>query len=478
MNRYLAGILLVVLSVWGGTLAQQSLSSAQWEQDCSSAHVEIIGSLVRCYAEEQPTSTPTPEPTSTMTPEPTATPVPTETPVAELFEPFPDAPHCMEPEGSHDTTAFHTLWDSERGCHYDHEHGVDPFTSEVEAAFPGFDLLALLGGVEIGHTNPSSPTENVVKHGGMKWQVQLDVPGDCEAGFEGATYCVEAAVIQYHNFGDYSIEFEARIHSTVALLKVCAPANPADCGYLYTVQLQEYGQRTTPYQGTVLPYPNNFQPEYGSGSGPYFTADCVGGAIVGCRSSRDFIVDRSINANSIWTSKPTGSGARPETSRIFRLLFRVRDNYQVVDSADLVHPFTWLWLCSNDGGLTYEARPGCRYNNSTGFIHEIAGNIPASWDNLAGFDTDPRPGRITADGFTTAFGVLDTACTEPGPDCFPIKLFEMFVGFYGDRLIDDKINQFSPEAQPERDVCFTDAGEHINCDLPGAISAGWIGPRN
>ena len=436
-----------------------------------------------------PTSTEiaTPAPTSTVTDTPvfteTAFPSPTRTvtttPIStptqgSYVSPYPDATLCA----SHINSLFHTLWDGVRGCHYDHEHGENPFTQAVVGTFPGFDLFSLLGGVEIGSTNPSSPAENVAKHGGMKWQVQTTTPRGCFTGFEDAQYGVDAAVIEYHNFGDYSVEFEARVHSTVALLRQCVPGS-ADYGYIYTVQFQDYGQRTTPYQGTVIPYPNTPLPAYVAGDGPYFTLDCFGTGLTGCRSSRQFVLDRSANANSIWTSKPTGPGPRPEFSRIFRLLFRVRDNYQLFDSGDLAYPFTFSWLCSNDSGLTYAALPGCRYNNSTSRVHEIAGTIPAAWDNLAGFDTDARVGRITAEGYTTRFGQLNTSCAAPSvvDDCFPIKLVNAYVGNYGTQLIDDKINQFSSQAQPERDIGFCFGVVCVE-DSSGYTPSGWIGKNN
>ncbi|HEY9526836.1 MAG TPA: hypothetical protein VIR02_07140, partial [Anaerolineales bacterium] len=87
--------------------------------------------------------------------------------------PYPGAPLCPDSGEAHDHSLFHTLWDDVRGCHYDHEHGQNPFTPEVGAAFPDFDLKPLLGGVGIGHTNPSSPMENTHKHEGFKWQVLL-----------------------------------------------------------------------------------------------------------------------------------------------------------------------------------------------------------------------------------------------------------------------------------------------------------------
>jgi hypothetical protein len=389
------------------------------------------------------------------------------------MSPYPDAPLCADSGEAHDNSLFHTLWDDIRGCHYDHEHGQNPFTPEVAATFPGLDLRASLGDVGIGHTNPSSPKENTHKHGGFKWQVLLDHPHGCE-GYQGSEIGVSASVIQYHNLGDYSMEFEARVHSALALLRQCRTDNPTDYGYVYVVQHVDYGQRVVPYQGAALPYPDAPSPAYDPGRGPYFTLDCIGD-VQGCRPSREYVFDHNANANSIWTSQPdklVGSG-----SHLFELLFRVRDNYQLLDYSDQSHPFTFVWLCSKDNGLTYSPIQGCRYNNSTGRIHEIYGIIPSEWDNLAGLDTDERVGRITGEGFVTHFGDLNPDCTAPGPDCHPIKMIQAFVGYYGSQLVAGKIDQFSPEAQPERDIYF--CGKQVCLeDDPGAMSSGWIGQNN
>ena len=137
----------------------------------------------------------------------------------------------------HDHTLLRTLWDGVRGCHYDHEHGQNPFTPEVAAAFPCFDLRSLLGpgAGGVGHTNPSSPVENMDKHGGFKWNVQLEHAEGCEP-FEGSTLGVNGSVIQYHGFGNYSVELESGVHSVVALIRQCYPDNPTDYGYMYVVQ--------------------------------------------------------------------------------------------------------------------------------------------------------------------------------------------------------------------------------------------------
>jgi hypothetical protein len=386
--------------------------------------------------------------------------------------PYPDAPLCDD----HDNNTFHTLW-NDTGCHYDHEHGSDPFTGEVAAAFPGFDLFALLGGVGVGHTNPSSPMENTHKHGGFKWNVQLAHPQGC-TGFEGADIGVNGSVIQYHNFGDANHELEGSIHSAAALLRQCKADNPVDYGYIYTVQHVNYGQRVTPYQGTLIPYPNNFQPAYDTPRGPYWSIDCVDTTLPydlpQCRRSLAFIRDRSVPTNSTVTSKNTGTGPRPDNSTVLRLLWRVRDTYQVFDFNDMEHPFTYPWVCSTDNGATYSTHfitPNgptvCIYNNSTSQVHEIAGVIPAEWDNLEGFDTDPEAGRVTAEGYTTRYGTLNSACVEPGEDCHPIRLERAYTGFYGSVLVctPGKCPNIVPYL-PERDIYFN------------GVSSGWIGTEN
>jgi hypothetical protein len=393
---------------------------------------------------------------------------------AEGIAPYPEAPLCPDSGEAHDNSLFHTLWDSTRGCHYDHEHGQNPFTPEVAAAFPDFDLNALLGGVGVGHTNPSSPMENTHKHGGFKWQVMIGHPNGCK-GHEGSPIGVDASVIQYHAFGDYSIEFEARVHSTLALLRQCTTDNPTDYGYIYLVQHVDYGQRVSGYQGILLPYPDEPQPAYNSGAAPYFTIDCIGTTCPSKTQTRDSILAVNGNTSTTWTSDPqklNGSG-----SHLFEVLIRARDTYQVLDRDDLAYPFTFVWLCSQDGGLTYSAIAGCRYNNTTTRVQEINGTIPEEWDNLDGFDTDPREGRITAQGYVTRFGDLNRTCTATSPDCFPIKMVGAYIGYYGSFLEPTKRDQFGREALPERDIYFCGNQVCLEGD-PGATSSGWVGQNN
>jgi hypothetical protein len=410
-----------------------------------------------------------------------ASPMPNQQPnpaiEAMAVVPYPDAPLCPDSGDAHDNSLFHTLWDGDRGCHYDHEHGQNPFTPEVAAAFPGLDLRALLGGVGVGHTNPSSPMENTHKHGGFKWDVALVHPENC-TGFEGSEFGVNASVIQYHAFGDEAIELEARVHSTVALVRECSSANPTDYGYVYVVQFQNYGQRIVPYQGTVVAYPDQPVPAYDSARGPYLSVDCVG-PVIQCRTSLQDVLTHHQDVNSSWASKPTGKEnlSNPFGSKLFTLLFRLRDGYRLFDWNDQTYPFTFLWLCSADGGMTYNP-VGCRYNNSTTQLQEIAGSVPAEWDNLAGFDTDLRVGRITAEGFVTQYGDLAPDCS-PSAECFPIKMVHAFVGNWGSVLVyssPGKGTNIVP-AMPSRNIYFCGGKVCAESD-PGATPSGWIGQNN
>lgn len=428
-----------------------------------------------------PTDTPTlaPSDTATATPQDTATATETlsatdtATPQA-IYTPWPGAPACAE----HDNNTFHTLWNSDLGCHYDHEHGDNPFTPAVDAVFPG--LLAFNCGFEIGVCQPSSPLENILKHGGFKWDVQLTLPEPC-VPFDNATVGANAAVVEYHSFGDEGIELEARAHSAVVFVRQCNLANPNDTGLVYAGTLQDYGQRIVPYQGAVVGYPNQPDPSYLSQFGPYLSTDCVGN-VIQCRSSLAFAVSHNVPVNSIWTSKPTGLSGAPQFNlgtKVFQLLFRLRDGYRLFDWNDQEWPFTFLWMCSTDGGLTYDAHmPGCRWNNSTTQVQEIQGEVPPAWDNLEGFDTNPVVGRVTADGYTDAAGNLTGPCL-PGGGCYPIHLLNAFVGKWGAILVfdpDTKGENVTP-IEPERDIYF--CGQAV-CDEndPGALASGWIGATN
>lgn len=119
---------------------------------------------------------------------------------AWAIDPFPSAPLCP----SHNNRAWHSLWDSVRGCHYDHHHGDDP--NSVNDIF-GTNLLTLMGGT-ISHpwqTFSSAGLENDVKHTGYFWHVRRGMPCDtspCITAFRMLVHqhpTMDSAV-RYHSY--------------------------------------------------------------------------------------------------------------------------------------------------------------------------------------------------------------------------------------------------------------------------------------
>lgn len=476
MNGYFNGKVKAALGIFGAVVITVLGIAVGQSLDSGTQYLPLVAktkATTRIPASPKVTLTHTPAPSLTASstafsdPQPSATPNPftPEPTIGAVFTPYPSAPLCSD--DMHNVHIFHTLWDSVRGCHYDHEHGTSPFTESVSAVFFEFDIFALLCGVEVGHCNPSSPMENTHKHGGMKWQVDVPIAQGCTLGFENAVTGVDNAVIEYHAFGDYAVEFETRVHSTLFMGRLCRPGQ--DPGYIFTIQHQDYGQRVGQYQGDVLQYPDTPLPAYAAGLGPYFTVDRYGDC-VGCRPSLAFVRNNNYNANSIWTSK----GGHAEGSTLFNLLFRVRDNYQLLEWHTTAYPFIFGWVC---GETAYDAL-GCRYNNSTSTVHEISGIIPQAWDNAEGIDTDPEIGRVTFEGYTTRYGLVNPNCNGPSDECFPLKLVRAFTGLYGAELSASKVTNPNPVDTPERDLYFCAGGIVCTETSTGAIPSGWIGPSN
>lgn len=436
--------------------------------------------VVTATAAHTRTATPTPSPTltqaapatDTSSPVVTITQAITITPDTnpDVVLAYPDAPPCP----THDPTIWHALWDSEYGCHFNHEHGADPFTPLVANIFARLsDLHELLCGLEISHCVPSSPMENTMKHTGHKWQVSRN-PNGCFpfAGMQAnVTIGVDFMAMQYHNFSPYykgaaMPELDSRTHSMVGAFRQCKQSNPNDFGYMWIEQLQDFGPILKHYQGPRLNYPQN--PDfYAVHLAPYIAGHCIFGD--GCRTS--LAQAQANNSNCIWTSDPDNVAG----SKLFAMLFRCKDSSQMVDGRDTTYPYTAYWLCTADGGLTFK-QEGCKNNSSTSTIHEITGVIPSSWDNDED-DSDPRVGRITATFYVTRFGERNPACTTYSLDCQRIVLVEAFVGKYGAQWIDGKIPQFSDEAQPDRDICFLN-NVAVPCSTSGSIPSGWIGAEN
>lgn len=455
MKRFIALIVMLVVGITFGVATDATSSKLKGTPAPSATKTSTQA--------PSSTQTPTAGPSATNTPEPLPSPT-----LGAVIEPFWEAPLCT----NHNPELPHGLWDWTLGCHYDHEHGADAFSPSSQARFPG--LLDFMCQHPLTGCNSSGPTENTVKHGGFKWQVQETIPHAGELGFEDAEVGICGDAIRFHNFGDNNLEATARFHSVVAYILQCLPDDLNDLGHVKISQILDFGQFVVPYQGLPLDFPGAPAP-YDSRKAPYNTADCSGD-YPQCRISVDWLRNRVpfTNNASTWTSNCFY--AEPCGTRLFGMLFRSKDNYQLLNYDDQDYPYTMEWVCSLDHGATFTAIFGCAYNNSTAFVSEIRGVIPDEWDNLAGFDTNPEVGRITATGHVTRYGDLAPACI-PGGECYLVELTNAFTGHYGGFLGTDKTVQFGT-ALPERDICFNPAHVWVPCTDAGAMASGWIGPSN
>lgn len=361
----------------------------------------------------------------------TTTPVPTGVPGA----PYPTAPLCA----THDPLAYHSLWDSARGCHYDHEHGDDP--GAIAGLF-GVNYQQFTGS---GVSYPWETTnENLAKHGGYKWTVRGTNEDACVAGDVG-TNGTEGFAVEFHAKGD-GAESSHATHSSFVIVRVCNAAGQT--GILVTGGHQFYGVRKAPYQGVVLNYPDQTYSPYPNQS-PYLDLGCFNdnGAALDCGT-------KAGHSDTTWVSRPQ---ALPGGHAIAQLLFRGRDAYQWVNGSTRTTTPTYRYVC---GGAVYNP-VGCQANNTTETIHQVFGNVPSAWDAQDG----AIDGLVSYSGYTDRWGAIVSGCTSTSLDCIPLFLLHVPVGGFS-TVFDNAVLPFSAAALPERDIYFN------------GVPSGWVGQGN
>ena len=86
--------------------------------------------------------------------------------------PQPTDPACP----THDPTALHTLYDSDRGCHYDHSHGAT--LAELTAWLTRWGIPTDRAVADPLALAMQTPNENVNKHTGYRWTLyDVEAPG-------------------------------------------------------------------------------------------------------------------------------------------------------------------------------------------------------------------------------------------------------------------------------------------------------------
>lgn len=370
--------------------------------------------------------------------------------------PYSDAPACE----THDPTAYHGLWDSELGCHYDHTHNVNPTAPEVAAIFGDYTDYTgqevsypwqTFAGAAPGLADPpvDAVWENDAKHPGMKFDFYdfSAASYGCPKASAGIKAVPKVWLIERHSLGNKH-DYMARVHSVWSMVKLCIP-NTTEWAYLYVGGWQDFGQRTSPYKENIVPVTSNPDPPYASELAPYSSHNCIGH--VDCRGG-DTI------ANLAWIS--TIQQNVVEGHELFGFGIRSNDSQQKLDATNgfsQTDP-SFVYMCKDALGNYVAA--GCKFNHSAGHTYQIAGEIDAALDNLDGV----VDGRVTFIGHTDRWGHIVEGCEAIALDCVPLKMVNMPVGPYSVNIAQYGLT--NANVMPDYDIYF------------GTTPSGWISAEN
>ena len=363
-------------------------------------------------------ATPTIEPTYTAVP-------PTSTPEGNV-QPYQGAPLCAV----HDDRAFHTLWNEDAGCHYNHFHGDDPHLLDDlfgTAVYTHFGANDPDGFAEISYpwqTSSAMGSENEVKHGTYIWYVRRDLP--CFSQF--GTGCVTDFRALAHTDGTVHGAVVAN-HSFYLEARICDEANPTDCGIYRGGGWQGPARLVIDGVEVLAPPGSNeqrvFLHNYNEGN------RCCGTWYNGLQIGTSGVV---AEFGDMWDTVPLGN--TPE---------------------EIIAASEWRCATDPDGNVIYE---GCRNNASRLQIHIVAVNTP--FQLIATLDPD-GDGRANYEGYTDKRGSIVTGCTEPGLDCVPSSWDNIKTGL-----------QYQYRGgYREYDICFNGTGAVVNCTNSNTPS-GWI----
>lgn len=402
MRRILATVVLMLLVAAPASLAAPPAHHALPADCVFVGNTRAGNELYECV----PDATATPEPTGTSapteTPGPTETPAPTSTvgssptlpvpPTATSvagIAPYPSAPLCA----GHDARAYHSLWSTFDGCHFDHHHGDNPHDADDALRT---DLYDVMGG-EISYpwqTFSAAGIENDLKHAGYYWHVRTDIPCTTNPG-NTPPPCISAfrALVHQHASGR---DATVRYHSYVL------EAATSDGGYFRFGGWADFGDLHSPEGTIVVNEPDNHDSRACTGAGRH----------------KQHGPNSSSAPQIIWygASQQTHDACGPRG--YVTLSVSVHD---VWDYTDPANPAAFTdYHC-------YPA-PNCTANATTLRPHLISINMSVSrWNSL--IDPDGN-GRADWEGYANRYGELlpNGTCVEVSVDCVPVVFRNLRVG--------------------------------------------------
>lgn len=292
---------------------------------------------------------------------------------AQPIAPYPTAPLCP----THDTRAWHGLWNAVDGCHYDHQHGDDP--KAVNDLF-GTSLFDLMGG-EVSHpwqTFSAAGYENDLKHAGYFWHVRRDLPP--APGQVGPWIRAFRLLVHQHPTGrDAAVRFHSGVFE--ALMsdggRIQIPGMWVDFGHLLVDGVRVIDEGLTAEPGRHKQHGSSGAPQiiwYGASEATH-TPDAQG------RIPRGFATI-STSVHDVWDHT---SASNPSST---------------TDYACYPNP-----ACRANATLLRAHLIGVQVHPSLRALVDPDGNGVADWS-----------------GYTDRYGVPVAGCAAPSLDCVPVTM--------------------------------------------------------
>lgn len=347
-----------------------------------------------CQTAGTPTVVPTSLPGITATIGPTSIggTRPSPTPITSIApqpgQPYADAPLC--PASAHDKRKFHSLWNADLGCHYDHHHGDNPHDADVVL---GTDIYSKMGG-EISYpwqTFSTSGLENDLKHAGYFWHVRKDIPcpnnNPCITAFRTLVHQHPSgmdATVRYHSYA-----FEAQM---------------SDGGYILTGGWVDFGDLHSPEGTVITDVHGNHDSRLGGGAGRHKQHSPTNGQIIWYGASQ-IRVDENYPRGFITLSST------------------IQDAWDITDPNDPSRHDDYV--CH---GLVPAGR--CRTNATTLRPHLISVNMSVRDFNSI-IDADSN-GSADFQGYADRYGrplAPGHSCTAYTVDCAPMIMRSLKTGY-------------------------------------------------
>lgn len=339
-------------------------------------------------------------------------------------QPHAGAPLCP----SHDDRLAHGLWDAARSCHYDHTHNDDPDSAHAATIFgPASNYLQ---GKTISYPwqthNHAGLEENVAKHNGYKWLVDVDLPPlYLKVNWLGSPTpnAVKAIRTQYH-FLSTNADARVRLHSFWAEMQICPANDMNNCGIVRGGGLWDTGIMHAPYKQQWVPIPGEdpanlegkiFRPGVDDPNVSWPTVDPYRGHSHTCQDLGVYThqVSQTVDNAVLWTSAPGFFGYNNHMG----LFIKIFDAADCVDPTDI----------SKDVRLCPDGR--CRFNGSEHVPFTYWAWVDPALDGGALDSDGAKNGRVSFRGFTDETGKIDPACSAAGEHCVPYSLENAPVGW-------------------------------------------------